>query len=84
MAECMSEHPWKHSSCSSLTKLLKTLQTLTNAVVEIDIDRFSAVLVKSNKYTYFEVVDSNDIRVNIKIIYLRAAFRVNLFNRSTI
>ena len=58
--------------------MVENILKFTNAV------RFSVVLAKSGKYTYFWVADSDDIRAYIEIMYLRAASRVNLFNRSII
>ena len=65
-------------------EMVENFTKFTNAVIETAIGRFSAVLAKSNKYTYLRVVDSDGIRAYIGIMYLRAAFRVNLFNRSSI
>ena len=58
--------------------MVENIVNFTNAVIERAIERFSAVLAKSGKYTYIREVDSDDIRAYIGIMYLRAAFRVNL------
>ena len=64
--------------------MVENIVNFTNAVIETATERFSAVLAKSDKYAYIREVDSDDIRAYIGIMYLRAAFRVNLLNRSTI
>ena len=64
--------------------MIENIVKFTNAVIETAIERYSAVLAKSDEYTYFRVVDSDNIRAYIGVMYLRAAFRVNLSNRSTI
>ena len=48
----------------------------TNAVIEMAIERFSAVLGKSDNFTYFQVVDSEGIRASIGIIYLTAVMMI--------
>ena len=53
-------------------------------VAKRTVERFSVILAKSDKYTYFQVFDRDNIRAYIEIIYMRAAFRVDLLNRSTI
>ena len=45
----------------------------TNVVTETAIERFSAVIAKSDKYTYIRVADSDNIRSYIRIVNWRAA-----------
>ena len=65
-------------------KWLKNCKVYKYLVIETAIERFSAVLAKSDEYTYFRVVYSDDIGAYIGTMYLKAAFRVNLLNRSRI
>ena len=53
---------------------VENIVKFTNAVIETAIERFSAARAKSDKYTYFRVIDSDDIRAYIGIMYLRASF----------
>ena len=54
--------------------MVENRSQFTNAVIEMAIERFSAVLGKSDNYAYFQVVHSEGIRASIGIIYLTAAF----------
>lgn len=64
--------------------MVENIVNLTNAVIKTAIERFSVVLAKSDKYIYFRVVNSDNIRAYIEIMYLKVAFRVNSLTRSTI
>ena len=64
--------------------MVENIVKFTNAVIEKAIETFSAVVAKSDNYTYFWIVDSDDIRTYLGIMYLRAAFRVNVLKISTI
>ena len=64
--------------------MIENIVNLTNAVIKTATERFSVVLAKSDKYIYFRVVNSDNIRAYIGIMYLKVAFRVNSLTRSTI
>lgn len=64
--------------------MAENIVNLTNAVIKTAIERFSVVLAKSDQYIYFRVVNSDNIRAYIEIMYLKVAFRVNSLTRSTI
>lgn len=54
-------------------EMAKNILKFTNVVTEAAIERFSTVIAKSDKYTYFRVVDSDNIRSYIRIVNWRAA-----------
>ena len=58
--------------------MVKNIVTYTNSVLQPITERFSDLLLNSNKYSFFRTVDYIDVRAYIGILYLRAALRVNL------
>ena len=56
----------------------------TNKNMHPVIDKFSDPLDSSTKYSHVKLVDRVDIEAFIGILYLRAAFRLNIFDREII
>ena len=64
--------------------MINSITRCTNEVIQPVLGKLSDVLDTSSKYTHFALVDYIDIRAYLGILYLRAAFRVNQMNSSTI
>ena len=59
-------------------EMLEKVVTYTNNSIEPATERFSDLLGESDKYPHFRKVDKIDISVFIGLLYLCAAFRLNL------
>ena len=59
-------------------KMIEKIVTHTNDVIETAMERFADLLEESDKYPHFRKVDKMDISAFIGLLYLRAAFRLNL------
>ena len=59
-------------------KILENVVTYTNSSIESAMERFSDILKECDKYPHFRKVDKIDISAFIGLLYLRAAFRLNL------
>ena len=59
-------------------EMLEKVVTYTNNSIEPAMERFSDLLKESDKYLNFRKVDKIDITAFIGLLYLRAAFRLNL------
>ena len=64
--------------------MIKNIVCYTNAVIQPAIERLSDLFEQSDKYRHFLLVDQLDLEVFIRILYLRAPFRVNFLNREFI
>ena len=64
--------------------MINSITRCTNEAIQPVLEKFSDVLDTSSKYTHFALVDYIDIQAYLGILYLRAAFRVNQMNSSTI
>ena len=58
--------------------MLEKVVTYTNNSIEPAMERFPDLLKESGKYRHFWKVDKINISVFIGLLYLRAAFRLNL------
>ena len=52
----------------------------TNASIQPLLEKFEDLLVDSDKYPHFKLVDRIDMKAFSRILYLRAAFRLNLLD----
>ena len=64
--------------------MIKKIVCYTNAVIQPAIERLSDLFEQSDKYRHFLLVEQLDLEVFIRILYLRAPFRVNFLNREFI
>ena len=64
--------------------MIKNIVRYTIVVIQPAIERFSDLFEQSDKYPHSRLVDQLDVEAFIGILYLRAAFRVNLLNREFI
>ena len=53
----------------------------TNASIQPLLEKFEDLLEDSDKYPHFKLVDRIDMKTFIGILYLRAAFRLNLLDQ---
>ena len=58
--------------------MVEKVLTYSNNSIESAMERFSDLLKESDKYPHFRKVDKIDISAFIGLLYLRAAFRLNL------
>ena len=64
--------------------IIKNIVLNTNAVIQPATERSSDLFEQSDKNPHFRLVDQLDVEAFIGVLYLRAAFRVNLLNREFI
>ena len=64
--------------------MIDKLVIYTNASIQPLLEKFEDVLDDSDKYPHFKLVDQIDMKAFIGILYLRAAFRLNLLEREII
>ena len=64
--------------------LFFTKSMLNNIVRYTAVERFLVLFEQSSKYPHFRLVGQLDVEAFIGILYLRAAFRVNILNREFI
>lgn len=65
-------------------EMIMNIVQYTNDSIQPVLERFADLLENSNKYPHFKLVDRIDIEAFIGILYLRAAFRVNLLSKDYI
>ena len=68
----------------STDKMIDNIVQYTNKNMQSVIDKFSDPLDGSTKYSHVKLVDRVDIEAFIDILYLRAAFRLNILDREVI
>ena len=64
--------------------MIDTLFIYTNAPIQLLLQKFKQLFEDTNKYSHFKLVDRIDMKVLIGILYLQAAFRLNLSDREII
>ena len=64
--------------------MIDKLVIYTNASIQPLLEKFEDLLEDSDKYPHFKLVDRIDMKAFIGILYLRAAFRLNLLDREII
>ena len=65
-------------------EMIDKLVIYTNASIQPLLENFEDLLEDSDKYHHFKLVDRIDMKAFIGILYLRAAFRLNLLDREII
>ena len=65
-------------------EMIDNLVIYTNASIQPLLEKFEDLLEDCNKYPHFKLVDRIDMKAFIGILYLRAAFRLNLLDREII
>ena len=65
-------------------EMISNIVTHTNNVLQPVIERFSDLLTRSDKYPHFRLVDYNDIRAYLGLLYHRYSFKLNLIKSSDI
>ena len=65
-------------------EMIDKLVIYTNASIQPLLEKFEDLLEDSDKYPHFKLVDQIDMKAFIGILYLRAAFRLNLLDREII
>ena len=65
-------------------EMIDKLVIYTNASIQPLLEKFEDLLEDSDKYPHFKLVDRIDMKAFIGILYLRAAFRLNLLDREII
>ena len=64
--------------------MIDKLVIYTNGSIQPLLEKFEDLLEDSDKYRHFKLVDRIDMKAFIGILYLRAAFRLNLLDREMI
>ena len=64
--------------------MIDKLFIYTNAPIQLLLQKFKELFEDTNKYPHFKLVDRIDMKVLIGILYLQAAFRLNLSDREII
>ena len=65
-------------------EMIDKLVIYTNASIQPLLEKFEDLLEDSDKYPHFKLVDWINMKAFIGILYLRAAFRLNLLDREII
>ena len=65
-------------------EMIDKLAIYTNASIQPLLEKFEDLFEDSDKYPHFKLVDRIDMKTFIEILYLRAAFQLNLLNREII
>ena len=65
-------------------EMIDKLVIYTNASIQPLLEKFEDLLEDSNKYPHFKLVDWIDMKAFIRILSLRAAFRLNLLEQEII
>lgn len=64
--------------------MLETVVEYTNKNIDSFIEKHQEIIRQSDKYNHYKRVDIIDIRAFFGILYLRAAFKLNLMNQNVI
>ena len=64
--------------------MIDKLVIYTNASIQPLLEKSEDLLEDSEKYRHFKLVDRIDMKAFLGILYLRAAFRLNLLDREII
>ena len=65
-------------------EMIHKLAIYTNAAIQPLLEKFEDLLQDSHKYLHFKLVDWINMKAFIEILYLRAAFRLNLLDQEII
>ena len=65
-------------------EMIDKLVIYTNASIQPLLEKFKDLLEDSNKYPHFKLVNRIDMKAFIRMLYLRAAFQLNLLDREII
>ena len=63
-------------------EMLEKIFEYTNASTDPFLRRYGDLIENSNKYSWYKPIDLTDIRTFLGILYLRAAFKLNLLNQN--